>query len=93
MTPHHSNQLVEGLHTLSTQRGAVDLQVPVELLRYLDDGGNPDAFTTEVFSRAHADNQQAKGRVDALRCVATVLTTRAMFSAQEAARHTGQALG
>lgn len=65
----HSTQFVDGLRTLSTQRGAVDLQVPAELLRYLDDGGNPDAFTTEVFSRAHADNQQAKGRVDALRYV------------------------
>lgn len=65
----HSTQLVDGLHTLAGQRSAVDLQVPVELLRYLDDGGNPDAFTTEMFSRAHADNQQAKGRVDALRCV------------------------
>lgn len=92
----HSNQLVEGLQTLATQRDAVDMQVPMELLRYLDDGGNPDSFTTEVFSRAQADNQQAKGRVDALRCAMVVLRSthhHIHTYPQQAARHAGAALG
>eukprot|EP00884_Botryococcus_braunii_P013808 jgi/Botrbrau1/22428/Bobra.0091s0030.1 len=34
--------------------------------RYLDEGGNPDEFTTEVFHRANRGNQLAKGKSDAL---------------------------
>lgn len=63
------SQLAANLRTLASQRDAVDLYIPMELLRYLDDGGNPDSFTTEAFERAQEDNQLAKGRIDALQYV------------------------
>ena len=56
---------------LAEQRGSLAVEVPVELLKYVDEGGNPDAFTAEVFRRANRGNQLARGRVQAfarLRC-------------------------
>ncbi len=65
----HRTQLTNNLRVLALQRDAVDFYIPMELLRYLDDGGNPDSFTTEAFERAQEDNQIAKGRIDALQYV------------------------
>ncbi len=56
-----------GLRELGEAREAVEVEVPVELLQYVDGGGNPDAFTADVFHRANRGNQLAKGRVQALR--------------------------
>ena len=67
------NGLVAGLGELQAAREAVAVDVPVELLQYVDGGGNPDAFTADVFRRANRGNQLAKGRVQALagfRCAA-----------------------
>ncbi len=50
---------------LSSHREALAVDVPVELLRYIDEGGNPDAFTSEIFNRANRSNQLAKGKVEA----------------------------
>ena len=55
-----------GLRELQAAREAVAVDVPVELLQYVDGGGNPDAFTADVFRRANRGNQLAKGRVQAL---------------------------
>ena len=56
-----------GLAELGAAREAVAVDVPVELLQYVDGGGNPDAFTADVFRRANRGNQLAKGRAAALR--------------------------
>ncbi len=50
---------------LAEQRESLAAEVPVELLKYIDEGGNPDVFTAEAFRRAHRGNQLAKGRVQA----------------------------
>lgn len=60
------NGLVAGLGELQAAREAVAVDVPVELLQYVDGGGNPDAFTADVFRRANRGNQLAKGRAQAL---------------------------
>ncbi|GAX84146.1 hypothetical protein CEUSTIGMA_g11569.t1 [Chlamydomonas eustigma] len=43
-----------------------DLKVPVNMLRYMDDGGIPDSYTAETFKAALADNQASKGKVQAI---------------------------
>jgi hypothetical protein len=43
-----------------------DLKVPLNMLRYMDDGGIPDAYTSETFKAALADNQASKGKVQAI---------------------------
>jgi hypothetical protein len=58
---------VAGLAELGGAREAVAVDVPVELLQFVDGGGNPDAFTADVFRRANRGNQLAKGRAAALR--------------------------
>ncbi len=50
---------------LASHREALAVDVPVELLRYVDEGGNPDAFTSEIFQRANRSNQLVKGKVEA----------------------------
>lgn len=34
--------------------------------RYIDEGGNPDSYTAEVFERANKANQLSKGKVESL---------------------------
>lgn len=34
--------------------------------RYIDEGGNPDSYTAEVFHRANRANQYSKGKSEAL---------------------------
>ncbi|KAK2076926.1 hypothetical protein QBZ16_005154 [Prototheca wickerhamii] len=43
------------------------LEVPVELLRSVDEGENPDAFTEAVFRSSLGANQACKGKVVAMR--------------------------
>ena len=43
------------------------LELPVELLRYVDDGGNPDTFIKDTITSAVAANQAVKGKADAFR--------------------------
>jgi hypothetical protein len=61
-----SNGLVSELGGLAAQREALAAEVPAELLRYVDEGGNPDVFTAQTFTRANRGNQLAKGKVKAL---------------------------
>ena len=42
-------------------------EVPVELLRYVDDGGNPDMFIRDVIRGVVEANQGSKGKVEAFR--------------------------
>jgi mediator of RNA polymerase II transcription subunit 10 len=56
---------VAELGSLASQREALAVDIPVELLRYIDEGGNPDVFTAEVFEQANKANQEAKGKVEA----------------------------
>jgi len=42
-------------------------EVPLELLQYLDDGGNPDIFMKDVMRSVVAANQASKGKVLAFR--------------------------
>jgi Transcription factor subunit Med10 of Mediator complex len=54
---------------LRDQREAIAVEVPVSLLHFVDEGGNPDVFTSEIFRQCLRENQAAKGKVEAFRCV------------------------
>ena len=53
------------LQSLEQKRDLLAVDVPVDLLRAVDDGGNPDVFTAEVFERANRANQLSKGKAEA----------------------------
>jgi len=62
------NGLVAGMADMSTLAGALrDVKVPVDLLRYIDDGGSPDAFTAEMLKNCLEENKRSKGKVEAFR--------------------------
>lgn len=49
-------------------RGAGErYEVPVELVRYVDDGGNPDVWMAVAMRSTVAANQSSKGKVTAFR--------------------------
>ena len=61
---------LKSLHAAGTaleRRPGLPFEIPVELLRYVDDGGNPDAFIIDVVRSAAVANEAAKGKVDAFR--------------------------
>ena len=69
----HSNQYVEELSKLQQLREAVKVDVPVELLQHIDEGGNPDVFTSDLFKRSLRANQLSKGKVEAFRTFRCIL--------------------
>ncbi|KAG7668816.1 hypothetical protein Ndes2526B_g00522 [Nannochloris sp. 'desiccata'] len=61
---------LQSLHTAGMAllgRNGAPYEVPVELLTYIDDGGNPDAFIIDVIRSAAVANEAAKGKVEAFR--------------------------
>ena len=61
------NAYVKALGAVELHRAEVDgIEVPVQLVQRLDEGENPDRYVTAVFEEAMAQNQLAKGKVQAL---------------------------
>jgi len=46
-----------------------DVRVPMDMLQYLDEGGNVNQYTAEVFKACDRDNQASKGKVEAVQCL------------------------
>eukprot|EP00850_Spirogloea_muscicola_P006405 SM000030S11414 [mRNA] locus=s30:569294:570744:- [translate_table: standard] len=47
--------------------GCGDARVPLEVVRLIDEGRNPDSFTRDLLQACAARNQATKGRVDAFK--------------------------
>uniref|UniRef100_A0A8C1RTI6 Mediator of RNA polymerase II transcription subunit 10 n=1 Tax=Cyprinus carpio TaxID=7962 RepID=A0A8C1RTI6_CYPCA len=43
-----------------------DINVPLEVFEYIDQGRNPQLYTKECLERALAKNEQVKGKIDTL---------------------------
>jgi hypothetical protein len=43
------------------------IEIPMELLTHLDDGGNPDSFIIDLFTACRSNNQIAKGKVESFK--------------------------
>ncbi|XP_069798464.1 mediator of RNA polymerase II transcription subunit 10-like [Narcine bancroftii] len=44
-----------------------DINVPLEVFEYIDQGRNPQLYTKECLERALAKNEQVKGKIDTLK--------------------------
>ena len=53
------------LQSLEQKRDLLAVDVPVDLLRAIDEGGNPDVFTAQIFEHANRANQLSKGKAEA----------------------------
>jgi hypothetical protein len=69
-----------GVGELRVLAARCDEPVPLELLRFVDAGGHPDAYVRAAFEGAMRDNQAAKGRV------AAIAALRANVAREAAAR-------
>ncbi|KAK9813489.1 hypothetical protein WJX73_001946 [Symbiochloris irregularis] len=57
----------KALETLYSDTTAAEVDVPLDVVKHLDEGGHPDAWTAEVFRRVRHSNQLVKGKGTDLR--------------------------
>lgn len=43
----------------------MDVQIPMEVFEYIDQGRNPQLYTKDCMNQAVAKNEEAKGKIDA----------------------------
>ncbi|KAL0052511.1 hypothetical protein WJX82_003263 [Trebouxia sp. C0006] len=61
------NNLIASLKDLQSKQGACSgTEVPIDVLRALDAGGNPDIATLALFTQSLQENQATKGKIQAL---------------------------
>lgn len=61
------NNLIASLKDLQSKQGACSgTEVPIDVLRALDAGGNPDIATLDLFTQSLQENQATKGKIQAL---------------------------
>lgn len=66
-------KLMNQFSTLDRSRQTVDVAVPPEVVRYVEDGRNPDIYTREFVELVQKENDLAKDKVNAYRDFKDVL--------------------
>ncbi|KAL8138899.1 hypothetical protein V2J09_004900 [Rumex salicifolius] len=61
------NSLVSELDNMSKLSEKCNIQVPVEVLKLLDEGKNPDEFTRDVINGCIGKNQVTRGKTDSFK--------------------------
>lgn len=62
------NQMVTLMQEVDKSKNKVqDVQVPLEVFDYIDQGRNPQLFTKDCMEKALAKNEQVKGKIEAYR--------------------------
>ncbi|XP_067858012.1 mediator of RNA polymerase II transcription subunit 10 isoform X2 [Heptranchias perlo] len=68
------NSMITGLQDVDKCRQQLhDINVPLEVFEYIDQGRNPQLYTKECLERALAKNEQVKGKVDTLKLLIFLL--------------------
>ncbi|XP_033126088.1 mediator of RNA polymerase II transcription subunit 10-like [Anneissia japonica] len=66
--------MVTGLQELDKLKSQVqDVQVPMEVFEYIDQGKNPQLYTKDCMEKAMVKNEQVKGKIDTMRKFKSVL--------------------
>merc|ERR1712179_820268 len=61
-------QVVKDLQEIDKLRPSVaDIQVPLEVFEYIDQGRNPQLYTKDCMEKAHSKNEEVKGKIDSYR--------------------------
>lgn len=61
------NFLVNELNEMQKAAQNTDIQVPLEVIRFIDDGKNPDEFTKDIINKCIQRNQTTKGKSEAFK--------------------------
>ncbi|XP_021338863.1 mediator of RNA polymerase II transcription subunit 10-like [Mizuhopecten yessoensis] len=62
---------MQEIDKLKSQMG--DINVPLEVFDYIDQGKNPNLYTKDCLEKALAKNEQVKGKIDNLKKFKTLL--------------------
>lgn len=66
--------LTSGLHELDRLKNQfMDVHIPLELLKYLDEGKNPQLYTKECLERTLAKNKEVNGKIECYKKFRTLL--------------------
>lgn len=66
--------LTSGLHELDRLKNQfMDVNIPLELLKYLDEGKNPQLYTKECLERTLAKNKEVNGKIECYKKFRTLL--------------------
>eukprot|EP00741_Cyanophora_paradoxa_P015080 tig00020848_g14551.t1 len=60
------HELIGQYEKLQQLSHRIPLQIPVQVLGYVDDGRNPNQFTRDLIARCVESNQRTKGKVEGL---------------------------
>lgn len=83
LTVCHSASLVKNLVTLSRTAPSVNINIPPEIIAYIESSRNPDVYTREFVELAQRWNQLLKGRSDAYRLLRDTLAKDIVASMPE----------
>ncbi|XP_076355598.1 mediator complex subunit 10 [Tachypleus tridentatus] len=62
------NQMVTLMQEIDKSKSHIqDIQIPLEVFDYIDQGRNPQFFTKDCMEKALAKNEQVKGKIDIYR--------------------------
>ena len=69
---------MNGIQAVAASSGSEfsGLDIPLPMLNYVDGGGNPDVYTSAAFKQGLADNQAAKGKVEAISSLREALISK-----------------
>ncbi|CAH1270397.1 MED10 [Branchiostoma lanceolatum] len=60
--------MITGMQEIDRCKGQLqDVQVPLEVFEYIDQGRNPQLYTKDCMEKSLAKNEQVKGKIDALK--------------------------
>ncbi|KAH7435758.1 hypothetical protein KP509_06G078500 [Ceratopteris richardii] len=63
------NGVIKELSTMHSAAEDCHFQIPVDVIRLVDEGKNPDEFTKDLFNSCIQRNQATKGKVDAFKAL------------------------
>ncbi|ETN67202.1 RNA polymerase II mediator complex subunit 10 [Anopheles darlingi] len=59
--------LVTGLQEIDKLKTQIDVNVPLEVFDYIDQGRNPQLYTKDCIDKALTKNEEVKGKIDSYR--------------------------
>ncbi|XP_053209311.1 mediator of RNA polymerase II transcription subunit 10-like [Panonychus citri] len=68
------NQIITSLQEIDKNKARIpDIQIPLEVFDYIDQGRNPQLYTKDCMEKALANNELLRGKIDATRRFKTML--------------------
>eukprot|EP01102_Stenamoeba_stenopodia_P013558 TRINITY_DN4418_c0_g1_i1.p1 TRINITY_DN4418_c0_g1~~TRINITY_DN4418_c0_g1_i1.p1 ORF type:complete len:156 (-),score=33.59 TRINITY_DN4418_c0_g1_i1:54-458(-) len=60
-------EMLEGFNAIDALRHSIDVEVPLEVLKFIDEGRNPDLYTKQSLELCTSKNAITRGKFDAIK--------------------------